>query len=75
MIWGGYQITIWEGLDQDTAVTALTMLESATTVATQAISSVWGAITGNALLQFYVGVSILFVGVGLFRKIKRAARN
>lgn len=35
---------------------------------------VWDLIVGNQLMLVFVGASLLGIGLGLFRRVKRAAR-
>lgn len=42
---------------------------------TQLTGQVWTMMTSNALLTLFLGVSLLGVGVGVFRMIKGAARG
>lgn len=70
------QVTIGEVLTPEVAAGSLQgMLDSAYTVITsdQGIKGVFSIITGNALLQFYLGVGIVGICFRLFRKAKRAA--
>lgn len=42
---------------------------------TELMGDVWGMMTSNELLTLFLAVSLLAVGVGVFRMIKRAARR
>lgn len=42
---------------------------------TSLMGQVWTMMTSNALLTLFLGVSLLGVGVGVFRMIKGAARH
>lgn len=53
-------------------VTIATLLSDAVTVVTSAVGSVWTMATGNPLLAFGIGVSILGVGIGLFAGLRRS---
>lgn len=60
---------------QTEVVTLATMLSSATSVMTSAVGSTWDMISGNSLLQFFVGTSVLGIGVSFVRRLKRAAQR
>lgn len=45
------------------------------TTITDLVTSVWELMTSNPLLSLFLAVSLLGVGVGVFRKIKRASRG
>jgi hypothetical protein len=52
-------------------------MEALTTAATNAIglvSAVFSAMTGNALLELFIGSSVVGVGISVFRRLKGAAR-
>lgn len=53
-------------------VTIATLLSDAVSVVTSAVGSVWTMATGNPLLAFGIGVSILGVGIGLFAGLRRS---
>lgn len=53
-------------------VTIATLLTDAVSVVTSAVGSVWTMATGNPLLAFGIGVSILGVGIGLFAGLRRS---
>ena len=48
---------------------------ASTETITSLVSSVWTLMTSNPLLTLFLGVSLLGVGVGVFRMIKSAARH
>lgn len=56
------------------AITAASLLSAATTTMTTAMGSVWSLITGNPLLEVFVGSSLLTMGFRFFRRAKRTAR-
>jgi hypothetical protein len=52
-------------------------MEALTTAATNAIGlvgTVFTAMTGNALLELFLGASVVGVGISVFRRLKGAAR-
>lgn len=57
------------------AVTIATMLTSAGTTISSAMSQVWTICTSNELLELAVGASVLSLGFVFFRKAKRTARH
>lgn len=63
-----------EGVITD-AVTVATMLTSAGTAISSALTQAWSIMTANELLQISVGASILSLGFAFFRKAKRTARH
>ena len=50
------------------------ILASMTTI-TDLVTSVWELMTSNPLLSLFLAASLRGVGVGVFRKIKRASRG
>lgn len=57
------------------AVTIATMLTSAGTTISSAMTQVWSICTSNELLELAVGASVLSLGFAFFRKAKRTARH
>lgn len=71
----GDQVTIEEVLTPEgTTQTIGTMVESAMSVFKTNIPAVWEIITGNVLLGFFVGVSVVSMCFSVFRKAKRIAK-
>ena len=54
------------------AVTIGGLLTQVVEPITTAVSSVWSIATGNPLMSFFVGLSILGAGIGFFTSIKHA---
>ena len=56
----------------ETGNTLITMLESAITIGTSAVSAVWEFAVTNPLLSAFVGLSLLGTGIGLFASLKQS---
>lgn len=57
------------------AVTIATMLTTAGTTISSALTEVWTICTANDLLQLSIGASVLSLGFAFFRRAKRTARH
>lgn len=49
-------------------------ITSGVSTVTDVFGSVWTLLTSNTLCMVFVGASLLGVGIGLFRKLKRSVR-
>lgn len=63
------------GVMTQDAVTVASLLTSAGSNISAALTQVWSIITSNDLLQLSVGASILSLGFAFFRKARRTARG
>ena len=59
----------------DTTTTGMAAILASMTTITDLVTSVWELMTSNPLLSLFLAASLLGVGVGVFRKIKRASRG
>ena len=59
----------------ETAVTGFAAITAAMPNLTTLMTNVWTMMTSNELLTLFLATSLLGVGVGVFRMIKRAARR
>ncbi len=57
------------------ATTGFEAISASMSALTSLMGQVWTMMTSNALLTLFLGVSLLGVGVGVFRMIKGAARH
>ena len=57
------------------APTTLAPIVSTTSTVVELMGVVWQTMTANPLLTFFLGTSLLSVGIRFFRKIKGAARH
>ena len=55
-------------------VTVASLLSGAADTCVSAMGTVWSVMTGNPLLTFFLGVSIVSIGFAMFRKARRTAR-
>lgn len=62
--------TSGEGSGSDSGLSAIT---GAFSTVTRLVSSVFELITGNPLLAVFVAIGLFGSGIGLFRKLRRAA--
>lgn len=62
-----------EGIIQEATNTIATVLEGTETITTL-VGDVFDMIVSNPLLCVFVAASLLSVGIGIFKRIKRAAR-
>lgn len=69
------QISIEELITQETAVTVASLLGDAVTTLTTGVSSVWTLITSNVWMEFVVGVSVVSISIGIFKRLLSAARR
>ena len=47
-------------------------ITSGVSTVTEVFGNVWTLLTGNPLCMVFVGASLLGLGIGLFRKLKRS---
>ena len=59
----------------DTTTTGMAAILASMTTITDLVTSVWELMTSNPLLSLFLAASLLGVGVGVFRRIKRASRG
>ena len=64
-----------EGAGTEVAKTGMDAVIAAMDTVTQLMWSVWELMTSNPLLSLFLAASLLGVGVGVFRRIKRASRG
>ena len=57
------------------AVTGFDAVTEAMPMLTTLMNQVWTLMTSNPLLALFLAVSLLGIGVGVFRTIKRSARR
>lgn len=68
------QISMEEVIKQTTTGVA-DLLSTATTVLTTGVGSIWTLITSNVYMEFVVGVSIVAISIGIFKRLLGAARR
>lgn len=66
-------VLLMEGEVPATSTGMAEIVSGNTAVLTTLVTNVWTMITGNPLLAFGVCVSLVSIGIGLFRKLKRSA--
>ena len=59
----------------EVVASGMSAVMSSFSVVTELMVEVWELMTSNPLLTLFLAASLLSVGVGAFRKIKRAARG
>ena len=60
-------------MEETVATTGMESIISATETISTLVGSVFDMITGNALQVVFVAAGLIGVGVGVFKKIKKAA--
>lgn len=51
-----------------------TSITSGLSTVTSVFGEVWSLMTGNPLIMVFVGASLIGVGVGVFRKLRKSVR-
>ena len=60
--------------EASTTTTVTSILSNVSSIKT-VVSDVWDVMTGNPILCVFICVSLLSIGLAVFRKAKRAARG
>ena len=63
------------GILRETAVTIASILSTAGTAVTTAVSTAWGIISGNPVMSFWLGVSVVGAGFGFIKRGIRVSRK